>query len=157
MDGATGILFYYLCCSCVFVVRLCIPTVSFPKYEVNVGRCTEAWQMEKGLWTCQEVTVFRSLFHEVFTITRDNFLQVTSKSDNCVFKKELSRLEPDICCLFLYNIQRVCSIFAYISFSLFFFIVSFDCSLFDLIFDASFEKCSLPFGDPVILKSHALG
>lgn len=37
------------------------------------------------------------------------------------------------------------------------FIVSFDCSLFDLIFDASFEKCSLPFGDPVILKSHALG
>ena len=89
MYGATGRLFYYLCCSCVFVVRLCIPTVSFLKYEVNVGRCTEAWQMEKGLWTCQEVTVFRSLFHEVFTITRDNFLQVTSKSDNCVFKKEL--------------------------------------------------------------------
>lgn len=156
MDGATGRLFYYLCCSCVFVVRLCIPTVSFLKYEVNVGRYNEAWQMEKGLWTCQEVTVFRSLFHEVLTITRD----ISCKSPVRVMIAFLRKSSHDLRQIYVVYFCIISKGFVrYLLISVFLssFIVSFDCSLFDLIFDASFEKCSLPFGDPVILKSHALG
>lgn len=131
MDGATGRLFYYLCCSCVFVVRLCIPTVSFLKYEFNVGRCTEAWQMEKGLWTCQEVTVFRSLFHEVFTITRDNFLQVTSKVIIAFLRKsshDLRQIYVVYFCIISKGFVRYLLVSVFLSS----FIVSFDCSLFDL-------------------------
>lgn len=98
---------------------------AFLPFRFSNMKSTWVAVLKHGRWRRDFGPVKRSPYFGAYSMKFSRLQEIIScKSSVRVIIAFLRKSSDDlrqICCLFLYNIQRVCSIFAYISFSLFFY------------------------------------